>query len=380
MDKGLLKVSILQVIYVILYILVLTLINVFKIDINFSIITLGYWSVVMLISFFSLGFEKKKSFLTKDIVMNIIIDILIYFLIIYIAGYFIGFVRNVYSIELKHIVRNIFPYFFMIIFQEITRYMIVSKCGKRSFGYVFTAIMFIIINSLFYIGNYDLNSFKDVLDFFAKVFIPSVFINITFSYIACKEGYLPGIIYRLVMELYVFILPIFPNFGSLIESISQVVLTLVVLFQSIKLLDKEPKTIKRNSKFISFLGNTILIGFTIVFSLLVSGITDFVMISIGSNSMAPVINKGDAVLYKKVDSEEIKVGDVLVFRYDGKIIVHRVIDIEEHNKEKVYYTKGDNNEHEDGWQIKDNMIIGKCLFRIVYIGWPSVWIGENILR
>ena len=380
MEKGLVKVSILQILYVILYIVLITLFNVFKIDMSLSIITLVYWGVVMLISLFTLGFEKRKSFFTKDIVMNIIIDVLAYFLIIYVSGYFIGFVRNVYSTEILDILRNIFPYFFMIVFQEITRYVIVSKCGKRSFGYVFTALMFIIINSLFYMKGYDFSLFKDILDYFSKVFIPSVFVNITFSYIASKEGYLPGIIYRLVMELYVFILPIFPNYGTLIDSISQVILTLVVLFQSLKLLDKEPKTVKKNSKFISIFGNTILVGVTIVFSLLVSGITDFVMISIGSNSMAPNINKGDAVVYKKVDIDDIKVGDVLVFKYDGKVIVHRIIDIEEHNKNIVFYTKGDNNENEDGWPIKEDMIIGKCLFRIVYIGWPSVWIGENILK
>lgn len=379
MEKGLFKVSVLQIIYVILYVVLVALYNAFKIDISFSLLTMAFSGLMMVLSYIVLGFEKRKTMFTKDIVMNIVIDVLAYFLIIYVSGYFIGFVRSVYSNNILDILRNIFPYIFIVVFQELARYMMVSKCGRRSFGYVFTALTFIILNSLFYMKGYNLSAFVDVLDFFSKVFIPSVFVNITFSYIASKEGFLPGIIYRLVFELYVFILPIFPNYGALIESISQVVLVLVILFQSMKLLDKEPKSINKNSKVLSFFGNTILVGVAIVFSLLVSGITDYVMISIGSNSMAPVINKGDAVLYKKTAIDDIKVEDVLVFKYDGKVIVHRVVDIEEQNGEKVIYTKGDNNKHEDGWPIKENMVIGKCLIRLVYIGWPSVWIGENIL-
>lgn len=379
MEKGLLKVSVLQVIYILLYIALVTLFNVFKIDISLTIVTLLYWFGISLLTFLFFGYERRKSLFSKDISMNVIIDCLGYFLIIYIFGIFIGFVRNIYSNQFIHIIKNMYPYFLLIIFQELTRYMMVCKCGKRSFGYVFTALMFIVINSVFYIQSYDLNVYKDVLDFFAEVFIPSVFLNITFSYIACKEGFWPGIIYRIFLELYVFILPIFPDMGSLVQSISQVVLLLIILFQSINLLEKKSKDVNKNSGLYRFLANTFIVLFALVFSLLVSGVTSFVMIAIGSNSMSPVIRKGDAILYKKVDIEDVEIDDILVFNYDGRVVVHRIIDINEDDK-IVIYTKGDNNEVEDGWKITEDMVIGKYLFKIPFIGWPSVWIGENILK
>lgn len=58
------------------------------------------------------------------------------------------------------------------------------------------------------------------------------------------------------------------------------------------------------------------------------------MFSVETGSMVPVYNVGDVLISKEIAPEEIKIGDDIVYKgeegtYNGKIITHRVISIEE---------------------------------------------------
>ena len=61
---------------------------------------------------------------------------------------------------------------------------------------------------------------------------------------------------------------------------------------------------------------------------------------------------------------------------DNVKLIHRIINIENMNGEIRYYTKGDANTNvDDGYIIKDD-IIGTTLFKIKYIGYPSLWLRD----
>ena len=104
------------------------------------------------------------------------------------------------------------------------------------------------------------------------------------------------------------------------------------------------------------------------------------MLAIGSGSMTPKINKGDAIVYKKVDLSNIpKEGQVIAFKKDKKVVVHRIIErLDLTDEERVYYTKGDANEKPDGYPVLEKDILGTVEFRIRFIGIPSVVLGELI--
>lgn len=113
------------------------------------------------------------------------------------------------------------------------------------------------------------------------------------------------------------------------------------------------------------------------------GIFKHYAVSIGSNSMVPYINKGDVVIVEKLSEEEIdelKIDDVLIFKYNDKVLVHRIIRIIEADNTKYFYTKGDNNDSEDGHPIKVSNIIGKELTHIPYLGYPAVELNEIVNR
>ena len=97
---------------------------------------------------------------------------------------------------------------------------------------------------------------------------------------------------------------------------------------------------------------------------------------IGSESMTPTINIGDAIIYKQYKNQIIKKGDIIIFNNSGIKTVHRVTKIENINNEIRYTTKGDANESEDIGYITKEDIIGIKIIKIKYIGYPTIWIRE----
>ena len=93
--------------------------------------------------------------------------------------------------------------------------------------------------------------------------------------------------------------------------------------------------------------------------------------------MKPNINKGDVVIIKKLDNyESLKIGDVLAFKHDNIIIVHRIVNIIEEDGKYYFYTKGDNNNSEDNFAIYEDLIVGVVNIRLPFIGYPTVWFNE----
>lgn len=91
-------------------------------------------------------------------------------------------------------------------------------------------------------------------------------------------------------------------------------------------------------------------------------------------SMVPTINVNDAIIVKRVDKDNYKVGDIITFNsneenYEGLAITHRVVEKQEINDNtSVYTTKGDNNKIIDPTSVKTESIYGKVLFKIPKVG------------
>lgn len=101
-----------------------------------------------------------------------------------------------------------------------------------------------------------------------------------------------------------------------------------------------------------------------------------------SGSMEPIIKIKDAVIIRRVEPENIKVGDVVTYRatdesYYGILITHRVIDIRYENGKKIYITKGDNNQTPDRSPIEAGQIYGKVVMRIPKIGYIKYFLVSS---
>lgn len=87
-------------------------------------------------------------------------------------------------------------------------------------------------------------------------------------------------------------------------------------------------------------------------------------------------NKGDILFITGVNSDKIKIGDIIIFNAkQTNPIIHRVIDIKEENGTKIFSTYGDNNNGQLSFEkeIKENQIIGKASIKIIpFIGWGKL--------
>ena len=85
------------------------------------------------------------------------------------------------------------------------------------------------------------------------------------------------------------------------------------------------------------------------------------------------LNKGDILFVIGTKADKLKIGDVIIFNSNQQNpIIHRIIDIQEKNNEKIFSTIGDNNNQQliQEKAINENQIVGKAFFRIVpYAGW-----------
>ncbi len=82
-------------------------------------------------------------------------------------------------------------------------------------------------------------------------------------------------------------------------------------------------------------------------------------------------SKGDVFIVKKINYNDIKIGDVLIYKIDdkGNPIIHRVISTAD-----SIQTKGDNNVEQIEFEksVQENQIQGKAVFWIPAIGWVKV--------
>lgn len=89
---------------------------------------------------------------------------------------------------------------------------------------------------------------------------------------------------------------------------------------------------------------------------------------ISTESMEPEIKKGDAIVIKKVEENQLEVNDIVTFKINEEIITHRIVRINDDGIEKTYITKGDNNNVEDPNILTFEDIEGKQVMKIPYLG------------
>ena len=87
-----------------------------------------------------------------------------------------------------------------------------------------------------------------------------------------------------------------------------------------------------------------------------------------SGSMEPNLKIGDIVIVKKVDEDQLNVGDIISFRQGQNVVTHRISQIKNEYGEKVYVTKGDHNNTEDAGTIDYSYIEGKVVNSIKKMG------------
>ena len=92
------------------------------------------------------------------------------------------------------------------------------------------------------------------------------------------------------------------------------------------------------------------------------------LLTVLSGSMSPAMDPGDVIVISKVDSNEVKKGDIITFKEGENFVTHRVIEIKKESDTK-FITKGDANEDPDQRLVSSEEIKGKVVFTIPKMGY-----------
>lgn len=87
-------------------------------------------------------------------------------------------------------------------------------------------------------------------------------------------------------------------------------------------------------------------------------------LSVLSSSMSPVIEQGDMVITIPIKISNIKLGDIITYNQEDKLITHRVEQVYENYGKTLFITKGDANKFQDINPVKKEQIVGLYLTKI----------------
>ena len=331
--------------------------------------------IAILTHFLTTGFRNRnRNKYSKR--QNVLIIVIGYCLIYYLSGLFFGFVKNSYSLSIWGIISNFISFFTIVIFQEFIRYKLVSVTKKKYVLYLITLLFIMIDVDFHYLVNIDSSvmMFRYVLE----SVVPIVILNITLTYLAYRVSLTATLLYRGVLTAITLFSPILPNHEWIVTNFLYLMMLmfLVISIDYLTMLD-DRRTRKRELR--SEKSSWGFFALALLFILFVIGVFKYQPIAIMSDSMYDYFARGDAVVIEKLNADEkknIKVGDILHYRHENTYITHRVIKIEERDGSYVFFTKGDNNDDPDNWEVYESDINGIIRFRIKYVGWPSVWLYE----
>ena len=367
------------------FILLMLILNCFYSDL-LRVYKLPIFLLIMdFVFFLILGFEKDNKRLKKLISFELFMCSVIFLILYYLSGILFGFVENNNYLTLYGSTMFIIPLILTIVFKEHLRNSLLTKCDNNIYLIIYTVLIFIMIDISSTLSILNFTSFHDVFIFIALTLLPSITINILATYINIKAGFKPMIIYLLILTLYEYVMPFVPAPNEYLKSIIYVLLPVIVLFRVIKVSSKysdDEEYLSRNynkkSIFILLVIPILITSFLVYF---VSGYFKYYAIAIASGSMRPEFDRGSVVVIERIDKkydnyDEIKKGEIIAFRIEDKVVVHRLVNIVKVDDETFYYTKGDANKKIDNYTVEKSDIIGIVKIKVPYIGYPTVWLSE----
>ena len=342
-------------------------------------ITASFFIFIMFIAFLCFGFRKEKdNVLKKHINKSIVMFVVTYFSVIYFLGLLLGFLKNSYSLRFVTLLNNIIAPFITIICTELFRYIMIRANKDRKLFPVIVSLVIGICEILYSIKLVEIISLVDVFEVITSVFLPIICKNLFLGYLCYQVGYKPCLLYRIFIELYVFIVPIVPDIGKYLTSMIGIAIPILLYVYFSRVIDEYYCGIQYDFSDKEHIGVSIVkVCSLLLFAGLVYGFLPFYLLGIASESMAPFINKGDAVILHKT-KKNIKIGDVIAFKHDGRVIVHRLVETVNVDGRDIYITKGDANNAADNYNLKDDDIIGEVKFVVPYLGYPSLFFSSSV--
>lgn len=298
----------------------------------------------------------------------------VYVTVYYLTGLYFGFYASLVRFSLETVFRHILPTVMLIVASEMIRSVFLAQKNKCVDVSSFAAL--VLLDAQMHAISDGMATFYGFVDTFGYVLFPAVTGNLLYHYLSRKYGSLPIILYRTVLSVYPYVIPYTPATPSAWVAFSKLITPLLVYLFLFILYEKRKYAVSRKKRKSHLAASAACLLFMIITVMLISCQFRYGLIVVGSESMTGAANKGDALIYEQYDGQIIVKGQIIIFEKDGRKIIHRVVDIERVDGELRYYTKGDANEYADTGYITESQIVGVSSARLLYIGYPTVWLRE----
>jgi len=341
-----------------------------------SIIVLG---IILIVA--SREYKKKKDTnLFRGAAFRILTSVLIaFFIVIYLLGLLMGFNKTYFSLNPNSWMQGLIPVFIITVILERLKFILIKNNSEEKKNIYVITVLTILLNVAVFSNIYNIDNNYKLFIFVCVTLLPIIAQELLTSFIIYNYGLLPALTYKLVMNLYVYVLPITTNLGDYLYSAINIIMPFTIYYVLFKYL-KTNEEIRKQKKKISrvnfnFITIPTIILLTIII-VLVSGIFRYQMVAIASNSMVPTFERGDAIILEKIDKQDIEEGDVVVFKRNEVLVAHRVVKTKDDSSKIYFYTKGDANASVDVGYRAEEDVIGIVRRVVKYIGYPTVLINE----
>ncbi len=314
-------------------------------------------------------YSNDKKYLFFTIIISIISSIIYFYL-----GFIFGFNNNPFSHKLYKIILNILIYIIPVIGIELIRFTTINKNRYNKQIIIFITILLTLLEIKY---NLFINSnLRLIYKYICSNIIPLIFKNVLYTYIDKISFYPLSLLFSIVDNILILLLPILPNLNWFINGSTNIIKYSIIygLFN----FKYDNKTIIKIKSFfkLKYILKLLLI---ILFVCFIAGIFKYKIIAILSNSMDPIFNKGDIVIYKKLNDNELNnlnINSIIVYNVDDRLIVHRIVKKIKSNNNIEYITKGDANNTADYKKVSTMQIKGQYIFHIKYLGYPSILLNK----
>ncbi len=368
------------VLLIIIYLVATIILTLKNNTIYVNIINPIFWGIMLvyLIWYIKNGHIRLNS-IKKYYIFMIIIPI-IHVIIYFCLGYIVGFIQSPYNHQLTSILKNIAVEIIPIIGIEVLRITLVIRNKKnKAFLNLITILLIFLEIKYNYIASLSANK-EELFKYVCSEIIPLFFLNILYTYLAINGCCILSLLYRIFTRIIVLLSPILPNLDWFMTAAVNIISPVIIYFLFKYKFIKGKKDIRKKKQYFFQKLNyiiTIILSVTIIGFMI--GIFKYEVISVISNSMSPLFERGDAVIYKKLNNDELKnisEGSIIIYSIGNKNIAHRVVNIIKDNDIILYQTKGDQNNMSDTNLVEINQIKGVYVFCIKYMGFPSVLLYE----
>ena len=339
-----------------LVICIITFFNLFLPDAQIQKTLLTLFFLIYTIVIVKIVKFKKVDNINKNKIIILIIGLsIVYIFLLYLIGIYVGFYKNSNSLNKTNFYNTILPYIIIVFCSEIIRQVFITKNNKKNT--LFITIGLIIAEITMNLSTYDIRDLDEMLIIIGYISFPAISINIFCNYIVKRYGILP--------DIYMFF-----------QSIYRIIYPYIVYVIVEEFFEKNRFRKISRSKKIDIVSLILCIIIVISIVMLISCKFKYGILVVGSSSMTGTIDKGDAVVFERYDKQELEDGQIIVFVKDNVKTIHSIESIVVKNNETIYYTKGTNNQQRDEGYRTDKDIIGVVKFKIIDIGWPTIWLND----